>query len=131
MPLLENKKSKERIQKMQNRLKMYQSRMPQNGEKLTNQDIIPARLDAKQTADLLGFVEDDVRILTANGLLKPLGKPRPNARKFFARAEILGLSEDYSFLNKATQIVYDYWAGKNQRKMANTIRPVTETAFPA
>jgi hypothetical protein len=38
-------------------------------------DGLPARLDAGQTARLLGIAPHDVPVLTGTGLLKPLGSP--------------------------------------------------------
>jgi hypothetical protein len=43
--------------------------------------ILPARLDAKLTALVLGFQEHDIPVLIAAKMLKPLGKPVPNATK--------------------------------------------------
>ena len=78
---------------------------------------IPARLDKIKTAELLGFQEHDIPVLVAEGLLKPLGKPVPNATKYFATCEIIALAENPKWLNLATQAVYDYWKDKNDNKL--------------
>lgn len=75
--------------------------------------IIPARLDAKQVATILGFQEHDVPVLIADGHLEPLAKPLPNTRKFFARVQIMELAESPSWLAKATKSIYRHWQGKN------------------
>jgi hypothetical protein len=80
---------------------------------------IPARLDARQTAEMLGFSAHDVPVLVARRLLKPLGKPVASATKYFAACEIQKLAFDSLWLNKATQTVYEYWQGKNARKAVN------------
>lgn len=79
-------------------------------------DQLPARLETKVVAFLLGFSESDIPILIAAGLLKPLGKPAPNAPKFFARDEIERCGKDVDWLNKATRIVAQFWKRKRDRR---------------
>ena len=74
---------------------------------------LPARLDAKLTAQVLGFQEHDIPVLVNRSLLEPLGKPKDNARKFFARVEVLEKSEDTGWLGKATRLLSQYWQDKN------------------
>ena len=77
---------------------------------------LPARLEAKEIAVLLGFSESDIPILMAGGLLKPLGRPAPNAPKFFARVEIEHCAENVDWLNQATRCVAQYWKRKRDRQ---------------
>jgi len=77
---------------------------------------LPARLEVKDIAVLLGFSESDIPILIAGGLLKPLGKPAPNASKFFARVEIERCAENVDWLNQATHCVAQYWKRKRDRQ---------------
>ena len=77
---------------------------------------LPARLDAAETAKLLGFAEHDVQILMASGKLTPLGDPAPNAPKWFAAMEIIGLAADNDWLNRATKEVSKYWRHKRERQ---------------
>ena len=73
----------------------------------------PARIDAKQTADVLGCQEHDIPVLVQHGLLEPLGKPAPkNARKYFASLEVLALAQDRAWLGKATRTLYLHWQGR-------------------
>lgn len=81
--------------------------------------LIPARLDAKQTAQLLGFQEHDVPILVSRELLAPLGKPMDNARKYFARVEIMERADDPAWLGKATKAVSQHWQEKNASRKSN------------
>ena len=76
----------------------------------------PAKLDTAQVAKILGFQDGDIRVLIAEGELKPLGNPVPNAIKFFALCDIEPLCADRDWLNRATRKVYRYWSQKNARK---------------
>lgn len=76
---------------------------------------LPARLDMKQTAELLGFLPYEIPVVIRSGLLKPLGKPAPNGHKFFCAAEILQLSQDREWLDTATRAVAKCWKEKNKR----------------
>ena len=49
-------------------------------------------------------------------MLKPLGKPAPNAPKYFAFVEILRHFQDSDWLRKSTQTVYEHWKTKNAQK---------------
>ena len=74
---------------------------------------LPARLDVNQTAEALGFLPHEICVLMRVGLLKPLGKPSRNGHKFFCAAEILELSQDREWLDKATRAVAKCWHVKN------------------
>jgi hypothetical protein len=86
---------------------------------------LPGRLDAEQTAAILGFEGRDIPILVQCGLLVPLGNPAQNARKYFEKNIILQLRENSKWMNNATNAVYDYWKGKNSRKTANNLSKET------
>lgn len=75
---------------------------------------LPARLDAAQTAALLGFQPHDIPVLTRLGLLKPLGRPAPNSTRYFAAIEIDRLREDREWLDKATRAIGRRWQEKNR-----------------
>jgi hypothetical protein len=114
---------------------------PRFGQKLNQNEIlvpipsrIQARLDSAQAARVLGFSEHDIPILVRQGLLNPLGKPVPNATKYFAACQIVALAGDPKWLNAATQVIYEYWKGKNDRKTSNKRRdepPASEVALAA
>ena len=76
---------------------------------------LPARLDVAQTAALLNFGEHDIRFLSSAGLLVALGKPAPNAPKYFAAAEVVALAENREWLEKATKAISGRWREKNAR----------------
>lgn len=75
----------------------------------------PARLTVEQTAWVLNCQPYDVPVLVAARLLKPLGKPRPNAVKYFATAEILTVAGNPAWLSKLTITLSEHWQKKNGR----------------
>jgi hypothetical protein len=70
---------------------------------------LPARLTAEQAAEILGFLPHEIAVLMRAGLLKPLGRPAPNAHKYFCVVEIQELSQNREWLAKATQQVSKSW----------------------
>jgi hypothetical protein len=66
---------------------------PQEAFALLNCHRLPARLNTSEIAVLLGFQEHDIAPLVATKLLTPLGKPAPNAPKYFAAIEVLACTE--------------------------------------
>ncbi len=77
---------------------------------------LPARLDARQTASLLGFQAHDIPVLVAAKLLDPLGKPVPNAPKYFATCVLEELRCNPDWLDRASRAVSRHWRAKNGRK---------------
>ena len=77
--------------------------------------IIPARLDATQTAWLLGFEPHEIPMLVAAGLLKPLGHPARNSRKYFAAQILDQLRRDEKWLARASDAISSYWRQRNAR----------------
>jgi len=78
--------------------------------------IVPARLDAMQTAWFLGFEPHQIPMLVAAGLLKPLGKPARNSTKFFATETLEHLRRDEKWLARASDAIAAYWRQRNDRK---------------
>ena len=77
---------------------------------------LPGRLTVAQASILLGFNSIDVPVLIAKRLLRPLGKPAPNAIKYFARRDIEQLADDSAWLSRATQTMYEHWHKRNKGK---------------
>ena len=77
---------------------------------------LPARLDYESTAKVLGFESHDIRILVQKKLLKPLGNPEQQCRKYFALVEVLDFADSPAWLAKATNAVNEHWRLKNQKK---------------
>ena len=67
---------------------------------------LPARLNPEQTAWYLGCPVEALRVLIAAGLLKPLGKPAPNATKFFSLVELEQLRADPKRLSRLTDAIH-------------------------
>ena len=77
---------------------------------------LPARLLAEQVAKLLNCSTEDVSILVSTGKLQALGKPRPNAVKFFSSIELFTLLADPDWLDEATKMIIQHWRRKNDRR---------------
>jgi hypothetical protein len=77
---------------------------------------LPARLDVKQTASLLGFQPHDIPVLVAAKLIQPLGKPVPNAPKYFAACVLEELRGNPDWLDRATRAVSRRWQLKNGKR---------------
>ena len=77
---------------------------------------LPARLSRTQAADYLGFEPDHITLLIKAGLLKPLGRPKPNSDKYFAAVKLAELRQDELWLSWATQFISQHWLDKNARK---------------
>jgi hypothetical protein len=77
---------------------------------------LPARLLAAQVAKLLNCTPEDVTILVSAGKLKPLGRPNPNAVKFFSAVELFALLSDREWLDEATKTIGQFWKRKNARR---------------
>ena len=81
---------------------------------------MPARLLAGEVAKLLNCSTEDVAILVSVGKLRALGRPRPNAVKFFSAIELMTLLADSDWLDDATKTIIQFWRRKNaQRNCAN------------
>src|SRR5436189_6459676 len=78
--------------------------------------VVPARLDASQTAWFLGFEPHEIPMLVAAGLLKPLGNPSRNSMKFFATEILEQLRRDEKWLARASDAIANYWRNRNACK---------------
>ena len=74
------------------------------------------RLNTTEAAALLGFHEHDIAPLVAARMLTPLGKPAPNAPKYFASVDLLTRIESAVWLSDATKALAKHWTTKNSRK---------------
>jgi hypothetical protein len=77
---------------------------------------LPGRLHAAQVAKLLNCSAEDVAILASAGTLRPLGKPRPSAVKYFSAVELMTLLADREWLDEVTKTISAYWRRKNERR---------------
>ena len=81
--------------------------------KLLEVQRLPGRLTVAQASILLGFNSIDLPVLITKRLLRPLGKPAPNAIKYYARRDIEQLADDSAWLSRATQAMYEHWHKRN------------------
>src|SRR5947199_1233233 len=79
---------------------------------------LPARLDVRQTAMLLGVQADEIQILMRAKLLKPLGEPAQNGHKFFSTSDIEALGRDRAWLDKASKTITRHWRSKRGSRVA-------------
>tara|TARA_Y100001934_G_scaffold278634_2_gene380304 strand:- start:637 stop:972 length:336 start_codon:yes stop_codon:yes gene_type:complete len=79
---------------------------------------LPARMPSETVAKLLGFEKHDITVLASSKVLKPLGKPAPNAPKRFAKIDIFSLTFDTPWLSQGTKAITVNWKTKNSRKTA-------------
>jgi len=77
---------------------------------------LPARLHATQVAKLLNCSAEDVAVLASSGKLRPLGRPRPSAVKYFGTIELITLLADRAWLDEVTKTISAYWRRKNERR---------------
>ena len=85
-------------------------------ERFLNLAVKPARLTKTEAAWLLGFGEDDLTVLIARGLLKPLGHPAANGQKFFLTSMLEDLRRDEKWFNRASCAITEDWRLRNSRK---------------
>ena len=74
---------------------------------------LPGRLDAAQTAALLGFQPHDIPVLVAAKLLRPLGRPASNGQKYFATCELEEFRVNREWLDAASRTINRHWQVKN------------------
>ena len=77
---------------------------------------LPGRLTTAEAAVLLGFQEHDIAPLVSAKMLTPLGKPAPNAPKYFAAIDVQACAENRDWLSQATKALTQHWHRKNSRK---------------
>ena len=86
---------------------------------------IPARLQSSQVGKLLNCSTDDVAILASAGKLRALGRPKPNAVKYFSSIELITLLADREWLDDATKTIGQFWRRKNARRQGLREEPFT------
>jgi len=90
--------------------------MQQDVEHFLNLKSPPGRLTREQAAWFLGFTPEEITILIAKGLLKPLGHPAHNGQKYFLTATLEDLRRDEKWYSRASDAIVEYWRHKNGRK---------------
>ena len=62
------------------------------------------------------------------GKLRALGKPRPNAVKFFSTVELIAQLADPDWLDEATKTIGQFWRRKNARRHGLALEKAGEAA---
>ncbi|MGA2241205.1 MAG: hypothetical protein ABSH11_04110 [Verrucomicrobiota bacterium] len=62
------------------------------------------------------------------GQLRVLGKPKPNAVKFFSSIELITLLADRDWLDDVTKTIGQYWRRKNARRNGLTTEEQADAA---
>jgi hypothetical protein len=84
---------------------------------------LPGRIVEDQAGALLGFNDYEMKLVARHDLVIPLGRPAPNARKYYCTAEILALAADRAWLDKATRVISKAVREKNSRSQGRTPAP--------
>jgi hypothetical protein len=71
---------------------------------------------------VLGFSAQEIPILMAEGILKPLGRPARNGPKYFAAAELEDLRRNLKWLAKASDAIVGYWQKRNADKKSICVK---------
>ena len=82
---------------------------------------LPGRINAEQTAALLGFQAHDIPVLVRAKLIQPLGNPSQSAPKWFSSAEIEIFRQDSKFLARATKVISLRWQNRNSRLLKKRV----------
>ena len=89
---------------------------------------LPGRVTAEEASWVLGVALSDISILVANKLLQPLGKPAPNAVRYFASSELEERRADKSWLDKACAALGRHWRTRNECLRKKSTPAVTVSA---
>ncbi|MGB0154575.1 MAG: hypothetical protein ACPGFB_11140 [Verrucomicrobiales bacterium] len=81
---------------------------------------LPGRLTAEQAAVLIGCQTHDIPILVKSKLIRPLGKPAPNATKYFSSAELEAKLVDEKWSSRVTDTLYRFWRDQKSRRSDNS-----------
>jgi hypothetical protein len=55
-------------------------------------------------------------MLVGERLIEPLGHPPDHGLKFFLRADLEPLRDDRGWMDKASDVILDYWKKQNRRR---------------
>lgn len=91
-------------------------------EQFLNLKTFPARVRVEEAALLLGFSVREMPILTAAGLLKPLGHPPITGVKYYAVKVIEELRRDEKWLARASDYIVAYWQNMNAKRRKGAIK---------
>jgi hypothetical protein len=85
-------------------------------EKFLNLQTLPGRLKAEEAGWYLGFAPHEVPLLVSCGVLKPLGRPKQNAPKYFSLSMLEELRRNDKWLSRATETISQHWRQRKTRE---------------
>ncbi len=91
---------------------------------------LPAQLYAKEAAFFLRISPEDLNHLAVNKLIKPVGKPTPNAPKYYLTQEVLSKSNDSEWMNKMNVFLSKHRRDKNLKYRKDEPQDVTSAELP-
>jgi hypothetical protein len=102
--------------------------MKAEAQQFLNLHRLPGRITAEEASCLLGVQKENIPILIAAKLLKPLGGKdiSVNAPKMFASFEVEPLARDVMLLQKAHDLITRFNRTKNKTRLSNG----NDTALP-
>lgn len=86
-----------------------------NAEDMRRIEIL-ARINVEDVAMILNVPVGGIRVLIKHRLLEPLGSPRANSVRWFARVTIMRLAQDEKFLHKMTLCLERYYRERNAKQ---------------
>jgi hypothetical protein len=86
--------------------------------KLLNLRHFPARLSRTDVAIILNCQKHDIYPLMLAGLLKPIGNPPVNGKKYFETKAVLAAASDSKWLVKMTTAIHRTWQARNEQHEA-------------
>jgi hypothetical protein len=90
----------------------------------------PAVWSVVEVGWFLKIQPGNVRLLVNAGLLRPLGKPAPNAPKFFSSAEVIALAANREWLSKMNMVISKATKAKNDRRSRPNCRRTWRNVAP-
>jgi len=77
--------------------------------------IKPGLVQAVEAGWMLGFAPHGIRVLMTGGLIKPVGHPTQQSKKFFCIVQLEKLRLDTEWKGKAVDYVRRHWQDKNHK----------------
>lgn len=77
---------------------------------------ILGRLDIEEVSALLNFQPYETSVLVRLGILKSLGAPKQNSRRWFAAVDVMAVASDPKTLDRFTRAIARHFAEKSSRQ---------------
>src|SRR6266446_5992787 len=84
-----------------------------NEKPLLNYRRLPARLSFAEAGQILNCTEEEVAIGVKMGIIRVLGHPQKNCRKWISSNFLLESCQQERWLSRLTDLVYGHWRRRN------------------